>query len=121
TSPRFPYTTLFRSSKTIKTEKDFTFDIVYRHNELDVTVKKTINAVYDGRVFPDKIEISDGNNQAGEFGKQLGKPLKVKVTDEDGKILEGVEVKWRIKSGSGTLNSTTSISDANGIAQASWT
>src|SRR5690606_32519055 len=52
---------------------------------------------------------------------QLAKALKVKVTDEDGVVLEGAEVKWSVKSGGGRLSPATSISDANGIAQSSWT
>lgn len=109
------------TSDKILTVKDISFDLIYRNEDLDITLKNTINAVFDGGRYPDKLEIFAGNNQISEFGKALGKALEVKVIDDAGKALSGVEVKWNIKSGGGTLAASTSVSDANGIAKNTWT
>ncbi|MEQ7798165.1 Ig-like domain-containing protein [Pedobacter sp. ASV1-7] len=109
------------TSDRILTVKDISFDLIYRNEDLDITLKKTINAVFDGGRHPDKMEIFAGNNQISEFGKALGKALEVKVIDDAGKALSGVEVKWSVKSGGGTLANSTSVSDANGIAKNNWT
>jgi len=109
------------TSATVADDKSFTFDIIYTHEGTGVTVKKTISAVYAGTVNPAKIELSSGNNQAMEAGKKLANPLKVKITDADGNVVQNVKVEWKVKSGGGTLTLAESVTDVLGIAQTEWT
>lgn len=109
------------TSETIDAERAFTFDVIYRHEGLDITVRKTIEAVYDGRIPPPKLVIVGGNEQLGERGKKLFDPLQVQVTDVHGQPLQGIVVSWKVNQGGGTLSSTTSTTNADGVASVFWT
>jgi hypothetical protein len=61
-----------------------------------------------------------GNGQTGEIGKELVAPLKVKVTDASGNPIEGLSVTWSVEPGSGSVNSTTSRTNAEGVAAVVW-
>jgi hypothetical protein len=61
-----------------------------------------------------------GNGQTGEIGKELSTPLAVKVTDASGNPIEGLSVNWSAEPGSGSVNSTTSTTDAAGTAAVVW-
>jgi hypothetical protein len=52
-------------------------------------------------------------------GTKLSQPLTVKVTDADGATVGGATVGWATASGS--LTSSTSVTDARGIATMEWT
>ncbi|WP_439581721.1 Ig-like domain-containing protein [Dyadobacter bucti] len=70
---------------------------------------------------PQRIQIVSGDKQLDTPGKELAKPLIVKVTDANGDPVEGVAVKWRIKNGSGGSLTTADIAtNAQGLAEAKW-
>ena len=110
----------FRSN-TISGEKAFTFDIVYKNNNLGITNRKTVSAIFDGNLHPENLEIAGGNNQTGQAGKKLENPLEVLVLDANGNPLNGISVQWLVKSGGGTLSAATSLTDVNGVARTEWT
>jgi hypothetical protein len=68
---------------------------------------------------PDKIEIISGNNQTGTSGQLLTDPLKVKVADNLGNPLSFVPVYFDVNEGvgSGTVDNTSIITDADGYAE----
>ncbi|WP_018480139.1 Ig-like domain-containing protein [Pontibacter roseus] len=67
------------------------------------------------------VSVADGNNQAAEPGKQLPKPLSVKVVDEKLRPLRGIEVEWAVTQGQGSLSASSSVTDAAGVAKVTWT
>lgn len=73
----------------------------------------------DDPVVCNNIAIHDGNEQLGIRGEAL--PLQVKVTDAAGQPVANTKVSWEVVEGEGTLNSSTSTTNAQGIAEASWT
>jgi hypothetical protein len=64
----------------------------------------------------DELMIVTGNNQDVIVGAQ-SEPLVVTVLDQFGDPLPGANVQWSVTSGDGTLNVSTSMTDANGQAQ----
>jgi plastocyanin len=60
-----------------------------------------------------------GDNQTGEPGAELAQPLRVLVT-RDGDPAAQITVNWTTPSG-GELGAASSLTDANGIAQMTWT
>lgn len=70
---------------------------------------------------PASLTIVGGNPQAGTTGLPLGQTLRVRVTDDDGEPLGGVEVSWAVTAGGGTLATATSTTDGDGVAVNSWT
>jgi hypothetical protein len=67
------------------------------------------------------IAISSGNDQAGNSGKNLPVPLQVRVTDASGKPAAEVTVRWEIAAGGGSLSTTSSTTNGDGIAETTWT
>jgi hypothetical protein len=73
-----------------------------------------------GTQTPASIDIVSGNSQAAtEVGTRLSQPLTVKVTDAQGATVGGATVGWATASGSFT--SSTSVTDAKGVATMEWT
>ncbi|PJJ54420.1 hypothetical protein CLV45_2757 [Hymenobacter chitinivorans DSM 11115] len=101
-------------------DRPFTYDIEYTQSGIGRSKTKTVNAVFQP-VQPFAVFLEDGNNQSGKPGEALAKPLQVKVIDEDGKRLAFIEVEWSVKLGGGSLSSGKSITNAQGIAQTTWT
>ncbi len=101
-------------------DKPFSFDIVYADNYTGKTLTKAISAIYKP-AQPHTVTITDGNNQQASAGQALPKALKVKVTDKDGKLLKNIEVEWAVKTGGGSLSAPKSTTNAEGIAQVTWT
>jgi len=62
-----------------------------------------------------------GNNQSGTVGNTLADPLEIEVRDANGAPVSGVTVEWAVTEKDGTLNVTTSNTDASGRAKALWT
>lgn len=67
------------------------------------------------------LEKISGDSQSGNENEQLENPLVVKVTDEDGKGIEGIIVAFNITVGNGSLSNSTVTTDSNGLAQVNWT
>lgn len=70
---------------------------------------------------PDKLERVSGDNQTGNANQALRNPIKVVVKDSKGNTQANVPVYFKIKSGGGSVNPTSILSDANGNAEAIWT
>lgn len=70
---------------------------------------------------PDKLERVSGDNQTGNANQVLRNPIKVVVKDSKGNTQANVPVYFTIKSGGGSVNPTSILSDANGNAEAIWT
>lgn len=62
---------------------------------------------------------SSGDAQTGTVGQELGAPLQVVVT-EGGAPSAGKTVTWSTASG-GSLDPTSAVTDASGVASATWT
>ncbi|TDE09555.1 Ig-like domain-containing protein [Dyadobacter psychrotolerans] len=70
---------------------------------------------------PQRIQILSGDQQLNTPGKELAKPLVVKVTDANGDPVEGVAIEWRVRGGSGGSLTTADIkTNALGLAEAKW-
>jgi plastocyanin len=63
------------------------------------------------------IAVASGNNQSGNPGGALANPLKVRVTDQFGNGVSGVSVDWAVTSGTASVGSLSSLTDATGVAQ----
>jgi hypothetical protein len=68
-----------------------------------------------------RLEPVSGNAQVGAPGAQLGQPLRVQTLDFDGEPTAHLRVQWSVVSGAGEIEPRNSFSDADGIAQATWT
>jgi uncharacterized protein (TIGR02145 family) len=68
---------------------------------------------------PQKLVLVKGNNQSTQTGNVLPLPIQVKVTDSDNQTLSNVQVHFLPSSGS--VLQTKVITDANGLAQTTWT
>ncbi len=85
-------------------------------------VAGTVN-FYGGQntVTPTTVEVSDGNNQSADPGDPLNEPIVAMVTDQDGGPVAGVTVNFTVASGGGTLTAASATTDADGLAETSWT
>jgi hypothetical protein len=77
------------------------------------------NDGYDPSV-PTSIELVSGSGQSADAGSPVNDLLTIKTLNFVGDPIEGVEVQWFVNSGGGIVSSTTSVTDANGLAQVSW-
>jgi hypothetical protein len=62
-----------------------------------------------------------GGSQTVAPGAQAAIPLTVTVQDFDHNPVEGVEIVWMVKSGAGTLSSTTSTTNGDGVSSVTYT
>src|SRR5438128_4615151 len=60
---------------------------------------------------------SSGDNLTGQVATRLQTPHVVRVSDANGNPVSGVTVTWAAASGGGSVDPTTSTTDANGHAQ----
>ncbi|HEX4600052.1 MAG TPA: Ig-like domain-containing protein [Gemmatimonadales bacterium] len=67
-----------------------------------------------------KTATNNGDNQVGATGVALPTPLAVVVRDASNAPVTGVAVSWAAAAGSGSLTSSSNT-DANGVATATWT
>ena len=68
-----------------------------------------------------QLSISSGDNQSSTPSSTLTGLLKVKVDDQFGNGVQGVTVAWQVSSGAASLQPTSSLTDAGGLAQTSVT
>ncbi|MEO7086606.1 MAG: Ig-like domain-containing protein [Gemmatimonadaceae bacterium] len=66
------------------------------------------------------ISIVAGNDQTAAAGSTLGTALSVKVTDAWGNAVANATVQWSDDAG-GSFAASTTVTDANGIAQVAYT
>ena len=66
------------------------------------------------------LEVS-GNGQTAQPGEQLPTPLIVRLVDSEGNGIPGRPVTWVVGTGAGTVSPISSITDASGEAQTTWT
>jgi adhesin/invasin len=72
--------------------------------------------------LPTKIAPTPGSNaQVGTVGQQLAAPVTVQVLDANGNPMSGVTITWTILAGGGSLDASTSTTDASGNALVHWT
>lgn len=69
---------------------------------------------------PAAIAITTGNDQSASAGSALSAPLTVKVTDQYGNAVPNAMIQWS-DDANGTLANSTTVTDANGVAQDSYT
>lgn len=62
-----------------------------------------------------------GSGQTGEAGQELPTPLAVKVTDAADNPIEGLSVSWSVAAGDGSVEPSSSRSNAEGVAVSVWT
>ena len=62
-----------------------------------------------------------GSGQAGIAGDPLPEPLVVRVTDANSNRVAGAVVTWSVGSSCGSVSAGSSVTDASGAAQTSWT
>src|SRR6202008_4512864 len=70
---------------------------------------------------PSTVSIAGGNGQTGAIDSALGTPLSVSVHDAYSNATPNVTVTWSVGSGGGSLGSSTSQTNASGVATDSWT
>lgn len=70
---------------------------------------------------PTAVRVETGNSQTGVAGATLPTPLSVVVTDRDGAPVRSRRVDWDVGAGSGSVASTSSTTDARGVASTTWT
>ena len=91
---------------------------------LDGTELKMAGVAADRKIIftrPQQISVNSGDQQSGNGGQPLAKPLQVKVTDAWGKPVRGATVNWSVLAGGGTLTAAVSYTGADGIAATSCT
>jgi hypothetical protein len=64
---------------------------------------------------------ASGDAQTGTAGAALAQPIVAKVAASDGVGVAGTTVTFAVASGGGSLSPLTAVSDANGLAQTTWT
>lgn len=69
---------------------------------------------------PYKLEKTSGDNQTGTANEYLSQPLKVRVTDNNGKSEPDVPVYFKVVSGGGSVETSSVLSDKDGYAQTRW-
>ena len=70
---------------------------------------------------PGTLQVVEGNAQEGVTGAPLAKPLILQLTDQEGIGIANRTVVWAPSSGSGSINPSTGMTDAEGFASAEWT
>ncbi len=70
---------------------------------------------------PGAIVAVSGDAQADSVVGTLPNPLVVKVSDNTGNPLAGATVTWAVTAGGGVFDTTTTRTDANGLAHSHWT
>jgi hypothetical protein len=69
--------------------------------------------VAEPRILGDLLIVS-GDYQTAKVGTQLPDPLVVKVTDDAGRGIGGVNIAWEVVVGNGTLSSARTVTESDG-------
>ena len=69
---------------------------------------------------PETLAVVSGGGQSAEAGETLTSPLVVRVT-QDGAPVVGKAITWSVTAGGGSVNPTSSTTDASGTASTTWT
>ncbi|MEI6140752.1 MAG: FISUMP domain-containing protein [Mariniphaga sp.] len=95
--------------------------------ELTVSVKKadgteisTKPVTFTATAKSISISKYSGDNQKGDFGQALPAPIKVLISDSDGKPISGIIVKFAANN-LGSVSQVQSTTGADGIATVNWT
>lgn len=103
-----------KSTDRSKPLQNVTFPVYYKSRKIaNISARLALN-------IPSKVEILDGNNQQGQTGTKLAKPLRIKVTNVNGGAVGKVPVEWTITSGAGTFEDKMTETNIEGIAEANW-
>ncbi len=70
---------------------------------------------------PAAIVAVSGDGQTAGAGAQVASPIVVKITDSKGLAVNGATVTFTITSGAGSVSNAATTTDANGLAQTTWT
>lgn len=70
---------------------------------------------------PVDIEIVSGDDQYSKQGTELEDPVVVRVVLSDGEPAIGVEVKFVVRSGGGTLSRASAMTNSSGTTSVRWT
>ena len=70
---------------------------------------------------PTSLSLVSGAQQSGVVGTALGSAVTFKVVDQSGAPVQGVNVTMTLSAGAGSLSSSIVTTDANGIANVTWT
>ena len=71
--------------------------------------------------IPEALSVRSGNYQSGVLNTSLAKPLVVKVVDANDDPVEDVRVRFRVTQGSGQFSPRTPHTDADGLAETTFT
>lgn len=69
---------------------------------------------------PARVVAVAGDGQAGPALFALAEPIAVRVENADGEPLAGVTVAWAVENREAALTPATSVTDADGVARATW-
>ncbi len=93
-----------------------------------ITVLAAVTGVQEGQTFTAEgvrilksLKIISGDNQQGPPGRRLENPFVVEVRDQFDKPLQGVQVKFSVTAGDGTLSAAIAATDSNGRAESRLT
>jgi len=70
---------------------------------------------------PALITVISGNGQTGTVGQPLGELLVVRVTDPEGRPVQGVEVVFMTPAGAGVMPNDTVLTGSDGLAAVQYT
>lgn len=79
------------------------------------------NSSTEGPPVPGGLSAVSGNSQFAVVSSPAANPLVVLVTDQNGSPLPNASVSWKVASGGGSVDDTTSTSDASGYARTTYT
>ncbi len=71
--------------------------------------------------LPESLAKVSGDDQQGASGAALAEPLVVEVRNQNGTVLEGIQVRFAVASGGGQLSVKTTMTDSSGRAASTLT
>ena len=83
--------------------------------------KETVSTNATASVATSIVANSGSSGQSGTVGTQLASAISVHVSDQNGNAMKGAVVTWAVVGSGGSVDSTTSHTDANGNATTHWT